>query len=371
MSDTVVQHRRTLHRIPELDDQLPKTVAYVRSVLEPLGAKVFSPIPGSVCAYFDCGRETTLALRADMDALPIPECTGLPYCSEHQGNMHACGHDGHTAIELSVAQWVARELAEGRDFPRNILFVFQPAEETTGGAGRLCATGVLNAHRVERLFGLHLWPGVPVGRVITRPGPMMARSNEVTLEVVGKSVHVSRAQEGLDAMRAATTWMERVYAYADGLPPEVLRVVQFGQLTAGTVRNAVAGQARLLGTLRTYETSVALAMQARMRELAAEVATQTGCTLQLHFSSGYPAVWNHEGLYESVREALGEDVVGRLDAPVLAAEDFSFYQEAVPAVFFFLGVGQTEELHSPKFVWDDETVLPAGVEFVKRLTRLP
>ena len=251
MSLNAVNHRRVLHRMPELDDESPDTTAYVRKVLEPLGAEVFSPIKGSVCAYFDAGAEETVALRADMDALPVTECTGLFFASERPGRMHACGHDGHTAIELGLAEETARMIRAGEKLPRNVLFVFQPAEETTGGAGRICETGVFEKYRVTRIFGLHLWPNLPEGSVWSRPGPMMARSNEVTLKVTGRSVHVSRAAEGLDALRAGVDWMNAAYAWTEALPPDVLRTLQFGRMTAGTVRNAVAGSAEIQGTLRT------------------------------------------------------------------------------------------------------------------------
>ena len=137
---SVVDYRRHLHRIPELDNQLPQTVAYVRSLLEPLGCKIFSPITGSVCAWFDAGQNESVAFRADLDALPVTEQTGLPYASEHCGIMHACGHDGHTAMVLALAEYVAAHLQE---LPRNVLLIFQPSEETTGGAGKLCEAGVL------------------------------------------------------------------------------------------------------------------------------------------------------------------------------------------------------------------------------------
>lgn len=257
MSVNAVQYRRDLHRMPELDDELPDTTAYVRKVLEPLGAEIFSPIKGSVCAYFDAGADETVALRADMDALPVTECTGLFFASERPGRMHACGHDGHTAIELGLAEETARMLAAGERLPRNVLFVFQPAEETTGGAGRLCETGVFERYGVTRVFGLHLWPNLPEGSVWSRPGPMMARSNEVTLRVTGKSVHVSRAAEGLDALRAGVDWMNAAYAWTEALPDDVLRTLQFGRMTAGTVRNAVAGSAEIQGTLRTYDEDAA------------------------------------------------------------------------------------------------------------------
>ena len=204
---SVVDHRRALHRIPELDNQLPETLQLVRSVLATLPCRVFSPITGSICAWFDAGKSDAVAFRADLDALPVPEATGLPYASVHPGRMHACGHDAHTAMILTLAEYAAEHLAE---LPRNVLFLFQPSEETTGGAGKLCETGVLERHRVRRIFGIHLWPGLEAGAVASRPGPMMARSNEVTVTVEGRSVHMSRADEGRDAQIGRASCRERV-----------------------------------------------------------------------------------------------------------------------------------------------------------------
>ena len=369
--DDAIAHRRALHRIPELDDELPETLAYVERVLAPLGAELTMPIKGSICAYFDAGADETVALRADMDALPVTECTGLFFASGKPGRMHACGHDGHTAIELGVAAETARLIKDGVKLPRNVLFIFQPAEETTGGAGRLVESGIFEKYNVTRVFGLHLWPNLPECTVWSRPGPMMARSNEVTFTAIGKSVHVSRAAEGLDAMKAAVAWMTKAYADVEALPDEVLRTLQFGRMTAGTVRNAVAGEARVEGTLRTYDETHAEAIRSHLRDLALDTAETTGCETDVTFSTGYPAVWNNETLFDTVQAGLGDDRVELLTEPVLAAEDFSFYQRRVPGVFFFLGVGATAELHSPHFCWNDETVIPAGIAFMKRIMMLP
>lgn len=364
MSPTVVTHRRTLHRIPELDDQLPETVRYVRAVLAPLGCELSAPIPGSVCAFFDAGRPETVAFRADMDALPVTEATGLPYASAHPGRMHACGHDGHTAMALALAEHVSAHLKE---LPRNVLFLFQPAEETTGGAKRLCDSGILEQRHVVRVFGLHLWPGLEAGRVFTRPGPLMARANEVTVTVTGQSVHLSRASEGRDALAAGAEYLRRAYAMVDTLPPEEPRAFLFGKMVSGTVRNAVSGKTVLEGSLRTYREETYRRCREQLAAIGEALAGETGCGVEVHLNEGYPAVWNHEGLLETVRAALGAGAPGLLDAPVLAAEDFSFYQRQAPGVFFFLGVGPTAELHAPEFCFDDEAVLPQGVEFLKRL----
>lgn len=367
MSDSVVMHRRSLHRIPELDNQLPQTLAYVTSVLEPLGCKVFSPITGSVCAYFDAGKPDTAAFRADMDALPVEEETGLPFASTHPGKMHACGHDGHTAMALALAEYTAAHLSQ---LPRNVLFLFQPAEETTGGAKKLCESGCLERYRVRRIFGLHLWPGLPEGQVFSRPGPLMARSNEVTVTVEGKSVHLSKASEGRDALTAGIDFLERSYAMLDQMPPDVPRVLRFGKMVSGTVRNAVSGKTVLEGSLRTYTEKDHRFLRQRLQDIGKSVAADTGCPVTVHLSEGYPAVWNHEALYEKICRQLGTRAPGELAQPALAAEDFSFYQQYVPGIFFFLGVGNTPELHAPTFSFDDEAVLPQGVEFLKALLML-
>ena len=363
----VAAHRRALHQIPELDDRLPETCAYVRAVLEPLGCRITTPIPGSLCAFFDAEKPETTAFRADMDALPVTEATGVPYASVHPGRMHACGHDGHTALALGLAEYAAARLSQ---LPRNVLFLFQPAEETTGGAERLCATGILDELHVTRIFGLHLWPGLAQGQVFSRPGPLMARSSEVTVTVTGRSVHLSRAAEGLDALAAGAEYLRRAYAAADALPPEEPRVLRFGRMVSGTVRNAVSGKTVLEGSLRTYREETHILCRERLESLGRELERETGCALEVRLSQGYPAVWNHEGLYETLRRCLGPEAPVPLDVPVLAAEDFSFYQKRVPGVFFFLGVGDTPELHAPEFSFNDEAVLPAGLDFLKKLLRM-
>ena len=161
---SAVDYRRALHRIPELDNQLPETVQLVQRILAPLPCRVFSPITGSVCAWFDAGKSDAVAFRAELDALPVTEATDLPYASVHPGRMHACGHDGHMAMVLDLAVWLDQQTA----LPHNVLLLFQPAEETTGGAKDLCQSGVLEAHKVQCVFGMHLWPELPAGVIASR-----------------------------------------------------------------------------------------------------------------------------------------------------------------------------------------------------------
>lgn len=364
---SVVQDRRALHAIPELDDQLPETVSYVRGALEGLGGVLTSPIPGSVCVFFDAGKQETAAFRADLDALPVEERTGAAYASRHPGKMHACGHDGHTAMMLALAKYAH---AHRSQLPRNALFLFQPAEETTGGAERLCRSGILERCGVTRIFGLHLWPGLAAGTVASRPGPLMARSNEVTITLTGRSVHLSRAAEGRDALTAGMDYLRRAYAMVDALPAKEPRVLRFGKMVSGTVRNAVSGKTVLEGSLRTYREETYRCLREGLERVGAAVERESGCTVETALGAGYPAVWNHEALYEAVCRELGREAPLELEAPALAAEDFSFYQQRVPGVFFFLGTGKTPELHAPDFDFDDERVLPRGVEFLKKLLLL-
>lgn len=364
---SVVDHRRALHRVPELDDRLPETCAYVRSALAGFGLETFSPIPSGVCAYLDAGKPETAAFRADMDALPVEEAAGLPFSSRHAGAMHACGHDGHTAMVLALAEYAA---AHREELPRNVLFLFQPAEETTGGAERLCETGILERYHTTRIFAMHLWPKLEQGRVYCRPGPMMARSNEVTVTLTGKSVHIGRAAEGIDALAAGAEYLRRAYAMLDGVPGEEPVVLRFGKMVSGTVRNAVSGKTVLEGSLRTFRDETQALCRRELERIGREVGMETGCGVEVYLNRGYPAVWNHEGLYEAVRTGLGVNAPLPLEAPALTAEDFSFYQRRVSGLFFLLGVGDTAELHSPAFRFDDEAVLPRGVEFLKRLLLL-
>ena len=364
--------RRDLHRIPELDFDLPQTTAYVRDVLAGLACEVFSPCEGALCAWFDLGRDRSVALRADMDALPVTEATGAPYASEHPGRMHACGHDGHMAMALGAATWVDRVVAGGvpglcaDNLPRNVLIVFQPAEETTGGAAGVCESGVFERHNVDRIFGFHLWPELPAGVIASRPGPLLARSSEVTAEFIGVSSHIARWKEGRDALAAVTRFVPSAEAMCGRLQKELGEpcLLRFGRLEAGTVRNAIAGHARAEGSLRVFSDEMFDRARSALQTLAHNAAHTEGCTCELCFSEGYPPVTNDPALFSAVEGALPELV--RLEEPLLIAEDFAFYQRRLPGVFLLLGTGTGTPLHSDRFDFD-ERVLLAGVDAYQRL----
>ena len=347
-------YRQALHRIPETDTVLPKTAAYLRAALQDLDCTVFSPWGDSVCAFFDCGKTETVAFRSDMDALPITEQTGLPFASCHAGFMHACGHDGHMSILLNLAQHVS---AHKGDCSRNVLLIFQPAEETSGGAKPICETGILTTYKVTRIYGLHLWPDLPKNVVASHPGGMMSRSAELTVTLQGRSVHLARWQEGVDTLATAAELIRRLYALAEGKPC----LLRFGRMESGSARNAVSDFTRLDGSLRAFDDNLYAQLLEDSQAIAAELSRETHCTIDLHTSAGYPPVTNDPALLAQAREVFAlEDV-----APTYITEDFSEYQRLCPGVFFLLGTGGAP-LHSPHFDFD-ESVLETGLRLFRAL----
>lgn len=351
--------RRALHRIPELERTLPKTMAYLKSALESLNCTLFSPMEGALCAWFDFGRPSAIAFRADADALPITETTGKEYASEHPGRMHACGHDGHMAILLELA----RRLSRIDSLPHNVLLVFQPAEETTGGAKDLCETGIFSDYRVEAIFGLHLWPGLEAGVIASRTPELMARACEVDIDIYGKSAHIAKAAQGLDALAAGAELYRRAAALEQSLPPEVFRLLKFGKFQSGTVRNALSAHTHMEGCLRAFQDSVFDFLQQGLNQAAGQVQEEFGCTVRIHYSSGYPAVMNPPELFDRVREIFPLRV---LEEPSMTAEDFSWYQRYLPGMFFFLGLGDVPALHSDHFDFD-EALLEQGVNLFETI----
>ena len=355
----IIENRRALHRIPELDRDLPKTAAYLRGELEGLGCALTSPMEGSVCAFFDFGAERAIAFRADMDALPIGERSGAEYASRHPGRMHACGHDGHMAILLELA----RRLSKRKRRNRNILLVFQPAEEASGGAKELCDSGIFAEYQVEAIFGLHLWPGLEKGKIFSKPGEMMSRSAELDVDIFGKSAHIGRSWEGNDAMEAAMVYLQRAYELERSVPADTRRLLKFGHLQSGTVRNAISAHTRMEGGLRAFSDEVFFGLRDKLLEIAEEVEQEFGCTVKVHTSNGYPAIHNPPELYEKVSQIAPFE---NLPEPSMTTEDFSWYQRFLPGMFFFLGLGENPALHSDNFDFD-ESVLPIGADFFEKI----
>ncbi len=281
-----------------------------------------------------------------MDALPITEVTGAAFASENPGRMHACGHDAHMAMALALAVEVDRVL---RDAPgaleHNVLFVFQPAEETTGGAKTVCESGVFERYGATCIFGFHVWPDLPAGTVSTRPGALLARSSETHIRIHGESLHIGKtlgmpAAASHDAALAAARFLVAESELMERLGSEEPCIARFGLVEAGTVCNAVAGEAHLAGSVRVFSEPMFERVRAGLVDALEEACAGVGCTFDVDFADGYPPVTNDAALFERAREALPELEV--LSEPLLIAEDFSFYQQYLPGVFFLLGVGVPE-----------------------------
>ncbi len=355
----IFEDRHALHRIPELDKELPKTMEYLENSLKKLGCQVFSPMPGAVCAYFDFGAEHTIAFRSDADALPIMERTKLSFASQHPGRMHACGHDGHMAMVLELARRLDRKQA----LQHNVLLIFQPAEETTGGARDICETGIMKQYRVEAIFGMHIWPGLEAGQVYSRRDEMLARSCEVKVDIYGKSAHIAKAREGIDAMAAGAEFYRRVCAMEGALPKKVFRLLKFGKFESGTVCNAISDHTHMEGSLRAFQDEVFYSLRAGLVSIAKEIERGSGCTVVVDMNDGYPAVMNPAPLYDRVRKAVP---FLEMEEPSMIAEDFAWYQKYVPGVFFFLGAGDVPALHADDFDFD-ENILLKGADFLENL----
>ena len=261
MLERIQKYRRDLHQIPELELELPKTQRYLQEALRDLPCTLSSPIPSSVVAFFDAGKKESIAFRSDMDALPVTEATGRAFASRHTGCMHACGHDGHMAMLLEFAHQLS---AYYKELPHNVVLIFQPGEETPGGAEPMCKSGIFEQYHIKRIFGFHVWPMLGKGVIATRRNEFMARSSEVNIDITGKSAHAAKYQEGIDAMEIAARYLLDLYTMEqEELSAETYRLLRFGLLKSGTVRNVVSNAARMAGTLRAvYEKAYAGAGEA-------------------------------------------------------------------------------------------------------------
>lgn len=313
-----------------------------------------------------------MALRADIDALPVLEETGLPYASKHDGRMHACGHDGHTSILLAAA----RILSQQEDRPNDILFLFQPAEEGGAGGMRMVQEGALDGSRIGRpadaVYGLHGYPGADVGHFTTRPGPLMASASALEIVIHGRGAHAAYPHFGIDPIVVASHMITALQTVASRtVGPLENVVVTIGKIEAGVAHNVIPEKVRMLGTLRTLDPAVETKAKARMESIVVNTALALGAEAELIWGENpYPMVANDPGLTERffsvAKGAFGDNHVHLEPEPSMGGEDFSFYGKVAPACFFFLGLrppGQerSANLHSPVFDFND-AALPYGIE---------
>lgn len=361
MENNLIKHRRILHQIPELSHELPKTKEYILSILHSLRCQIEEPAPCAVCAFFSFGKKTTLAFRSDMDALPIQECNNVPYASKHLGCMHACGHDAHMAVLLTFAQEVHRL----KSCDHNVLLIFQPAEETTGGALEIVKSGILQQFHTIAVFGFHVWPKLMKGLIATKAGPMMARSAEITISIHGKSCHIAEQNKGKDALACAISFLYRLYQKEQSISQT--HVLKFGQLQSGKARNAISDESKLLGTMRSLDEAVFEHLKQILYDTANKARLESGCEIDIHINEGYPPLVNDPDLVEICLQQL--DQLYLLQHANLLSEDFSYYSSVCPSVFFYLGLGNTPPLHSAHFQFDDGVLIKA-VEMYRQLLTL-
>ena len=370
LSTQVIEYRHDLHKIPEIGFLVYQTSSYVKHVLSGLDCTISDIVKTGILAFFDFGCDETIVFRADMDGLPIEENTDLPFKSEHPGCMHACGHDGHMAGLLGFAQVLDEYKKENRKTNYNALLLFQPAEETIDGALRICGTHIFDKFNVKAIFGLHLWPMLSKGEIASRPGPMMARSTEVTIDFEGVSAHCGEPQKGKDALDAACLFVTHIYKYKEHHIRE-RSVLKFGFLESGTVRNAISASSCLKGTMRTFSEETWDHLNEAMNRLAEEITEQLGVTIKVDTSKGHPAVVNDGDLYSLIKPALMDLNYVEMRRPVMIAEDFAFFEKQLPGVFFFLGTGSGIPLHSDDYTFDDDVIIEGTKLFNHLFLNLP
>lgn len=367
--DDIIKIRRFLHMNPELGNREQETAKLVAAKLLSLGLDVKTSLAktGVVGLLEGSGEGITMAIRADMDALPIQETSGLPYQSLNPGVMHACGHDVHTAVVLGTAMILSdlRDRLKG-----NIKFIFQPAEEgppagEEGGASLMIREGVLQAPPVRAILGFHVWPEATVGQALIASGPIMAAADGFTLTIQGKSAHGARPHEGIDAVvLAARTVVAMQTITSRSIDPTESAVVTIGKISGGIRSNIIASSVTLEGTVRTLNPDIRTRIENLIGEIAIGIARPYGVECDYRYRRGTSPVYNHPDLVDImkpvVERVLGAENVLPL-SPQMVAEDFSAFSEAVPGFYFLLGVRppgrrSMPPLHSPNFAPDERSI---------------
>ena len=371
----IIAARRELHKIPEVGFDLPKTVAFIKGELDALGIEYTEKYGrSSIVGYIARGRGKVVALRADTDALPIKEDTGLPFSSEHDGKMHACGHDTHTAMLLGTAKMLK---AVEDELPCEVRLFFQAAEEyAPGGAKLMCDAGCMDD--VDAVIGAHIDPDEPLGRIALNYGCMSASSHGFYLDFYGRSCHVSTPHRGVDAIAmACRAYMDIQTMRARECNPKQPVVLGIGEFNGGFANNVVCDHVHLHGTIRATSNMMDELIYRRMGEIADAVARDMGGRAELTTTKHYPSVVNDKEitrlLVEAARDALGAENVDDKKECMMGGEDFSFYLLKKPGAFFHIGMRSDKHTfapwHNPKFIVDEDALVigpKVMFEFVRR-----
>ena len=365
--------RRDIHAHPETAFEEHRTAEVVARLLESFGMPVERGVAqtGVIGTLHGArGGDRAIALRADIDALHVHEKTGAPHASRNEGRMHACGHDGHTAMLLGAAKY----LAETRNFAGTIHFIFQPAEENEGGARVMVEEGVLARYPVDSIYGMHNWPGLPAGEFAIRPGPMMAAFDIFEITVTGRGAHAAMPHLGVDPVVAAAQIVNGLQTIASrNIHPLDGAVVSVTQIHGGDTWNVIPDSVVLRGTTRSFDPKVRDELEPAIRRVAEGVCAALGARVEMRYERRYPPTVNSTAEAELAAETaaalVGADKVRRDLLPSMGAEDFAFFLEQKPGAYIWIGNGATADqamLHNPHYDFNDE-ILALGASYWARL----
>lgn len=367
MQDEVSTWRRKLHEKPELMFDVHETAGFVAAKLQEFGCDTVETgigrtgVVGIIKGRH--GNGPTIGLRSDMDALPLTEITGKPWASQNIGKMHACGHDGHTAMLLGAAQY----LAETRNFKGTVAVIFQPAEEGGGGGREMVKEGMMERFSISEVYGMHNIPGLAVGEFAIRKGPIMAATDEFNITIEGRGGHAAQPHRTIDPVVIGAQLVNALQTIVsrgtDPLDSVVLSVTKFH---AGDAHNIIPQRAELAGTVRTLRAEMRDFAEKRLTEVAEGVAGALGASASVHYARNYPVTFNHdrETIFaaQTARMVAGNHAVNEDVAPMMAGEDFSYMLEARPGAFIFIGNGDSASLHNPAYDFNDAAI-PHGISY--------
>ncbi|WP_158922087.1 M20 aminoacylase family protein [Acidisphaera sp. S103] len=368
--DELAAIRQDIHAHPELGLQEHRTSDLVARKLEEWGIEVHRNVgqTGVVGVLRNGNGQASVGLRADMDALPILEATGLPYASQTPGLMHACGHDGHTTMLLGAAKY----LAETRNFNGTVNFIFQPAEEGLGGALEMLKDGLFARFPCDAVFGLHNYPGLPIGRFATSPGARFAGGAFFDITITGKGSHGARPQEGIDPVIVAChlgTALQSIVSR--NISAQDTAVLSITRIQSGDAYNVIPQHAVLAGTVRTMKSEVMATIEQNMKRLAASIATGFGAEAIVDFRILFAPTVNDEqqalAYADAAASVAGEENLRRDAPPAMASEDFGFMMQAVPGAHVLLGNGGSAAVHNHQYDFNDEAI-PYGVALYAAIT---
>ncbi|HEV2559502.1 MAG TPA: M20 aminoacylase family protein [Microvirga sp.] len=372
LSDEIATWRRDFHENPEILFDVHRTAGIVADKLKAFGCdEVVTGLGRTGVVGVIRGRQTgsgrVIGLRADMDALPIEEATDVPYKSKVPGKMHACGHDGHTAMLLGAAKY----LAETRNFDGTAVMIFQPAEEGGGGGDAMVKDGLMERFGVQEVYGLHNMPGIPVGHFAIRPGPMMAAADRLTLTIEGKGGHAARPHECIDTIVVTAHVITALQSIAArNVDPLESAVISICSVKSGDTFNVIPQTATILGTVRTLTEEVRDLCEARIRAVVENTCAAFGAKATLDYVRGYPVTMNEPAKTDFMaavaREVAGERGVDTTIQPLMGSEDFSYMLNERPGAYIFLGNGDTAGVHHPAYDFNDEAA-PYGVSLWARI----